>query len=505
MTIADGSDDRMSDRSENTSVATVPQPTVKGLRSGWADKYAMRLVFSDLVIVIVIVLGSQVLWFGLRPAAVSMDRTLLPAINYSSFSIILIVVWMLMLSGYGTRDGRVVGIGTMEYKRIADATLRLFGLVAIASLLFRLDLARGYLVTALPLGLVALIASRWLWRRWLVRKRKANQYLSTAVLVGSASSVGHIVDLLKRYPFAGYSAVGACLPKGQMGSDTVFGLPVIGDISDVAAAVKGIDADTVILTSSDHLSPDVVKRIGWSLESTRVEFIVAPSLLDTAGPRIHTRPFAGLPLIHVEVPRYEGSKHTAKTIFDFSSALFGTILISPLLLVVAALVRFSSDGPVLFRQPRVGLNGEVFSIYKFRTMVVDAEARLADLRASNEGSGPLFKLRSDPRITRVGSFLRRYSIDELPQLFNVLRGEMSIVGPRPPLPSEVEQYEPDVRRRLLVKPGITGPWQTNGRSDLRWEDGVRLDLYYVENWTLTGDIVIMWRTVKAVLENRGAY
>jgi exopolysaccharide biosynthesis polyprenyl glycosylphosphotransferase len=505
MTIAGNSDERTSDIFTVDPVAPIPQPKARSLRSGWASKYATRLLFSDLLIVIVIVLGSQILWFGLRAPNVTMDRTLLPTISYSSFSIILITVWMMMLSGYGTRDGRVVGIGTMEYKRIADATLRLFGLVAIASLLLRLDLARGYLITALPLGLVALIASRWLWRRWLVSKRKSNQYLSTAVLVGSASSVGHIVDLLERYPFAGYSAVGACLPKGQLGGDTVFGLPVVGDLSDVAAAVKATDADTVILTSSDHLPPDVVKRIGWSLESSRVELIVAPSLLDTAGPRIHTRPFAGLPLIHIEVPRYEGSKHTAKNIFDFSSALIGTILISPLLLVVAALVRFTSDGPVLFRQPRVGLNGEIFSIFKFRTMVVDAEARLADLQASNEGSGPLFKLRADPRITRVGRFLRRYSIDELPQVFNVLRGEMSIVGPRPPLPSEVEQYEPDVRRRLLVKPGITGPWQTNGRSDLRWEDGVRLDLYYVENWTLTGDIVILWRTVKAVLENRGAY
>ena len=492
--------------SESSAVATQFANPTAAIR-GWASQYGRRLLISDLVIIAAAVFGSQLFWFGLSapPVQVIPDDVTSP-LSYFSFSVILIAAWMLALAAYDTRDRRVVGIGSMEYKRIFDASMRLFGLLAITAVLLQLDLARGYIVTAFPVGMVLLVASRWAWRRWLVRQRHAHKFSSRALLVGSVASVTDIADLLARYPFAGYLAVGACIPGSERSSNpTVYDLPVVGGLGEVAESAKALNADTVILTSSDHLPPMMVKRIGWSLESTKVDLIVAPALLDTAGPRIHTRPFAGLPLIHVEVPRYEGSKQAAKATFDFAAALFGVILISPILLVIAILVKTTSEGPVFFRQVRVGLNGQLFLMMKFRTMVVDAESRLEGLKDLNEGSGPLFKLRDDPRVTRVGSFLRRYSLDELPQFFNVLSGSMSIVGPRPPLVSEVEQYEPDVKRRLLVKPGITGPWQINGRSDLKWEDGVRLDLYYVENWTLTGDVILIWRTVKAVFENRGAY
>jgi len=453
------------------------------------------------------VFGSQLFWFGLSAPPVQVIPVDAPSpLSYFSFSVILIVAWMLSLGFYDTRNRRVVGIGSMEYKRIFDASMRLFGVLAITAVLLQLDLARGYVVTAFPLGVVMLLFSRWSWRHWLVRQRQKQKYSSRALLVGSVASVSDIADLLARYPFAGYLAVGACIPGAERSNNpTVHNLPVVGGLGEVAESAKALNADTVILTSSDHLPPKVVKRISWSLESTKVDLIMAPALLDTAGPRIHTRPFAGLPLIHVEVPRYEGSKQATKATFDFAASLFGILLISPLLVVIAVLVKTTSDGPIFFRQVRVGLNGQPFLMMKFRTMDVDAESRLDELMTVNEGSGPLFKLRDDPRVTPVGRVLRRYSLDELPQFFNVLAGNMSIVGPRPPLVSEVEQYEPDVKRRLLVKPGITGPWQINGRSDLRWEDGVRLDLYYVENWTLTGDVILIWRTIKAVFENRGAY
>ncbi len=233
--------------------------------------------------------------------------------------------------------------------------------------------------------------------------------------------------------------------------------------------------------------------------------MLAPSLTDVAGPRIHTPPVAGLPLIHVESPEFRGARKWVKGLFDRTAAGLGLLLLSPVLAMLAVAIKIDSRGPVIFRQKRVGLGGTEFDVLKFRSMVVDAEAMVAELAAHNESDGLLFKMRSDPRVTRVGNVLRRWSLDELPQLINVVLGEMSLVGPRPPLPTEVAWYDQDVARRLLVKPGMTGLWQVSGRSDLSWEESIRLDLYYVENWSLAADLTILWKTVGAVVGSRGAY
>ena len=233
--------------------------------------------------------------------------------------------------------------------------------------------------------------------------------------------------------------------------------------------------------------------------------VVAPALTDVAGPRIHITPVAGLPLLHVEEPEFTGVRRLFKSVSDRVLALLLYLLLSPLLVLIAIAVRVSSRGPALFRQERVGQDGQTFGLLKFRSMYVDAEARLAALQGSNEASGLLFKMRADPRVTPVGRWLRRYSLDELPQLWNVVRGDMALVGPRPPLPSEVAAYESHVRRRLLVRPGITGLWQVSGRSDLSWDDAVRLDLYYVENWSPALDAMILWKTLFAVVRGKGAY
>jgi exopolysaccharide biosynthesis polyprenyl glycosylphosphotransferase len=214
---------------------------------------------------------------------------------------------------------------------------------------------------------------------------------------------------------------------------------------------------------------------------------------------------AGLPLIHVTTPTLEGGQRVAKRLFDIAVSGLLIVLFTPLMFILAMLIKADSRGPVLFKQERVGIEGAHFKMLKFRSMVVDAEERLADLAHRNEGNGVLFKLKNDPRVTRVGGFIRKFSLDELPQLFNIFGGSMSLVGPRPPLPREVEAYEQDVRRRLLVKPGLTGLWQVSGRSNLSWQDSVRLDLYYVENWSLAGDLVILLRTIRAVFHSTGAY
>ncbi|HET8926845.1 MAG TPA: sugar transferase, partial [Microbacterium sp.] len=281
--------------------------------------------------------------------------------------------------------------------------------------------------------------------------------------------------------------------------------PVLGDWSDLLGRIDQAGADTVIVTGNHPLTPRQLRELGWGLEERKANLIVAPALTDIAGPRIHSTPVAGLPLIHVDYPEFTGVKLALKRTSDLVASLLGLIILSPVFLVIALTIWSTSTGPAIYRQERVGMHGRPFRMLKFRTMVVDAEQQLSSLLDASEGNGVLFKMRSDPRITRFGRFLRRYSIDELPQLWNVIKGDMSLVGPRPPLASEVRSYERWVHRRLLVKPGITGLWQVSGRSNLSWDDSVRLDLYYVENWSLTADLIIMWRTIRAVIRSDGAY
>lgn len=474
----------------------------------WSRHYSRRLIVTDFLVVAITVLGSQLLWFGLDVSQLDIGKDNSDIqLSYQLVSLILIVAWLVSIAAFDTRDPRVIGLGAMEYKRLFDASLRLFGLLAIVALVFKIDVARGYVLTTFPAGVILLIGTRWLWRQWLVKQRRAGGYSERTLLVGSFTSIGAVADQLARFPFAGFRAVGMCVPVADADEQHPNHpeIPVVGTIANVAEAARALGADSVILTSSDSLPTRVVRRITWSLESSGIDLAVAPALTDIAGPRIHTRPLAGLPLLHIEVPRYEGSTRWSKNVFDFIAASLAILILSPVLLVLATLVKSTSRGPVFFRQVRVGLDGVPFRMFKFRTMVANAEDLLPGLVADNEGKGLLFKLKDDPRITPLGHVLRRFSLDELPQFFNVLAGSMSVVGPRPPLPSEAKKYEPHVRRRLLVKPGITGPWQISGRSDLSWDEGVRLDLYYVENWTLMGDFVLIWRTVKAVVSQHGAY
>ncbi|MBO0838911.1 MAG: sugar transferase, partial [Actinobacteria bacterium] len=289
------------------------------------------------------------------------------------------------------------------------------------------------------------------------------------------------------------------------GRPEVAGVPVVGGLDDVAVVVRRCYADTVAVTACPEIDAAKLRGLAWELEKTGTGLCVAPSLLDVAGPRTTVRPTAGLTLLHVDHPQLSGARQAVKTLFDRIMAGLALLLLSPLFLVLAAVIRLHDRGPALFIQTRVGKDGHTFRLFKFRTMVVDAEARLAQLRDSNDHDGVLFKMRRDPRVTAIGAWLRKWSVDELPQLVNVLRGDMSLVGPRPALPTEAEQYADHVRRRLVVKPGLTGLWQVNGRSDLSWEDSVRLDLRYVENWSFALDLQILWKTVSVIFRGSGAY
>ncbi|MBY0690182.1 sugar transferase [Microbacterium marinilacus] len=465
----------------------------------WRARYARGLRITDAVVLTVVVFTTQLLWLGLH-ARIPGQTGLLPS-SYTIFSAIVIALWLLVLALNDTRNDRVIGVGSTEYKRIFDSSFMLFGAIGIIAFLLQINVARGYLLLSFPVGILALFVERWVWRRWLGRQRARGAYSARVVIVGSERSVVHVARELKRQPGAGYRVVGACLPAGRS-SETVRGtdIPVIGNVNTVERAMQISGADTVVIASTDELGAARVKEISWSLEAGQKHLVLAPSITDIAGPRIHTRPVAGLPLIHVETPRFSAGQRFVKRMMDLGASIALVTLLSPLLLVLALFVKLTSKGPVLFRQVRVGLHGREFRMLKFRSMVQDAEARLAALQQEQDhGNEVMFKMRDDPRVTPVGRIMRRFSLDELPQLFNVIGGSMSLVGPRPPLPREVEKYADHVHRRFLVKPGITGLWQVSGRSTLSWDDTVRLDLSYVENWSLLGDLVILLKTFRAAL------
>lgn len=479
---------------------------IRRTKPTWERAYQRRLLVTDALILVVAIGASQWLWFGIDSTQrVAGGERGAIAVSYQIASVVLLVLWLAALKLYGTRDARVVGSGFGEYTRVADSSFRVFGLVGITALLLQVSPARGYIITAFPVGVALLVVSRWGWRQWLRAERRKGRYLIRVLLVGSAGSVEHLHSEFSRRKYLGFEIVGACLPPaGSTGGDALPVAP-LGRFQDVADVVRRERVHAVALAGGEDLPPGEVRRIGWDLESTGVDLMVAPAITEVAGTRIHTRPVGGLPLMYVESPSYEGGKKLAKTVLDLGVAWIGLILVSPILLVTALLVKLTSPGPVFFRQQRIGLKGKAFDVYKFRSMRVGADAELAELlRAQGTDDTPLFKVDNDPRITRFGTFIRKYSIDELPQLLNVIRGEMSLVGPRPQRAEEVALYDHAAGRRLLVKPGITGLWQVSGRSDLSWEDTIRLDLYYAENWSLVDDFVIMLWTVKTVLQSKGA-
>jgi exopolysaccharide biosynthesis polyprenyl glycosylphosphotransferase len=477
-----------------------------GTMPDWRVRTSRTLRVVDAFVIVWAVAGAYIVRFGLEPNFVVHGQEF----TYIWLSVALVVAWWLMLGAWNSRQSRVLGSGPDEYKRVAAASLWLFGLVAIISYVLRIDTARGYVGIALPVGLVGLLLARWLLRQHLNVRRQGGNSMSRLLVLGGPSAVAHLASTLVGAKHAGYLPIAAYTPGSVDGQsiEPVSGLPILGREPDIRSILQAIDtcrADAVAVSAGVQLHPQTLRHLGWELASRNVGLIMAPALTDIAGPRIHTQQVAGLPLIHVTTPSLEGGQRVAKRLFDVTVSGVLILLAAPIMALLAILIRIDSRGAVLFKQDRVGIEGAPFSMLKFRSMVVDAEERLAELEDRNEGNGVLFKIRNDPRVTRVGGILRKYSLDELPQLFNIFAGSMSLVGPRPPLPREVEAYEHDVRRRLLVKPGLTGLWQVSGRSNLSWQDSVRLDLYYVENWSLAGDLVIILRTVRAVFHSTGAY
>lgn len=465
----------------------------------WARKYRIKLRITDTVLVLACV------FFSSDAIAESLDIT---SGRLMQANIGIATVWLICLWLWRTRDPRLVGVGPGEYRKLINASTAAFGWLAVMFLIYGAHRMSVVFLVTMPVGTLALLLGRWGWRRWLTRQREYGHYLSRVIVLGNREDVTYVVDQIDKKTGAAYEVVGVALEVagGERSIDVGRNkLSIVAGLDDICDAVIEHKADAVIVAGQVERGGSYLRELGWKLEESATELVVALALTNVAGPRIQVRPVEGLPLMHVDLPQFTGYKHLLKRSLDVVASATGLLVLSPLLVLLAILVRKDSAGPVIFRQERVGRDGNVFEMFKFRSMVADAEEVLETLQDQNEGSGPLFKMRDDPRVTSVGAWMRRYSLDELPQLFNVLKGQMSLVGPRPPLATEVENYDGHTYRRLYIKPGITGLWQVSGRSDLSWEESVRMDLYYVENWSMTGDFMIMWRTLHVMRDPVGAY
>lgn len=414
-----------------------------------------------------------------------------------------IVIWLVTLIVLGAYRTRNYGTGFEEFRAITVASLISFGIACAGGFLSYNQPTRGYQLIFFALGTPALLLVRYIDRQTLHSARMQGRLAIKVIAVGSPTAVAELVEVLDRAPWMGYRLVGMCVPGGKDPLNT--GVPVFGDIEDVRQSAIDRGADGVIVAGGSYSSAADLRRLGWSLQGLDLDMLVVPSLTDIAGPRVHMRHVGGLPFVQVEEPQSDQAGGWTKRGFDLAASALVVFLLSPLLLGTALVIWLQDRGPIFYRQTRVGIHGNEFKMVKFRSMVVNAEALRAELDEHNEVDGVLFKMANDPRITRFGRFIRKYSVDELPQLINVFKGEMSLVGPRPLLPADVERYEQDTHRRMLVRPGMTGLWQVSGRSDLSWAETVRLDLYYVDNWSMVIDLVIMVKTVKAVLVSEGAY
>lgn len=472
-----------------------PAKTVAFRLTGWSA----RLVATDAVAVAVGAGTALVARFGLTPAETA-------GVDYRLLTVLLIPAWLLAMTLAGTYDSRFIAAGAEQYRRVLNGAVWLFALLGFISFALNASVSRAFVFVSIPLATLLTLVGRFGLRKSLHRRFARDWSAHRVVAIGSVADVTDLAVHMHRASYAGFRVVAALTPGETRQPDLPSGVAWAGgDLDAAVARAANYGADTLAVAGSHLLGRGGLRRLSWDLEGTDVQLVVAPGMTDLAGPRIRTRPIDGLPLLYIEKPQFTGARRAVKDSIDVTMGALLLILSSPLLVLIALGVGLTSRGPVIFSQRRVGQNGQQFSLLKFRTMFRDAEDARAAIDHLNEHNGALFKIRRDPRVTAMGRFLRRFSLDELPQLLNVVRRQMSLVGPRPPLPSEVERYGDDVHRRLLVKPGLTGMWQVNGRSDLSWEESVRLDLYYVDHWSVGLDLILLGKTFLTVLRGRGAY
>lgn len=460
----------------------------------WENRYRTVVIIADVLATFLITsIGGVVL------ASLGVDQGHLPLLAFMTTS-------ALLLGLVSSWNSRVLGQGADEFARLGRGVFAACVALAFSGLLLgQLEVRPWVFIIAPAVGALS-ATQRYLLRRVLHRERRKGNCLLPVIAAGSPDTLRDLIARTRAESHVGWKVEGVCVPKPErIPGGEVAGVPVLGHLDDVSEQVMRGGYRMVAVTADSHWNSERLQALAWELEETEAEMVVAPALMEIAGPRLHVSGVLGMPLLHLAEPVFTGGRRIIKAAADRVGALLLLTLCAPLFVLIALAVKFGDGGPVFYRQPRSGRDGATFTMLKFRTMVVGAHSMRGSLDELNEAEGPLFKVRNDPRVTKVGTLLRRYSLDELPQLINVLYGQMSLVGPRPPLPEETEEYNHVVRRRLLVSPGLTGLWQVSGRSDLSWEDSIRLDLRYVENWSLALDALILWKTVRAVLTKHGAY
>ena len=458
----------------------------------WLVRYTASLVAGDLLAVVAAVLAALAL-AGATTVAVGT-------------ALALVVLWPALVTMSGGYAERRLGAGGDEFRRVLLSGVLAVAVLSTSAVVFSLPGLRAFVLVGAPVATGLSLLGRLVLRNRLHGARRNGSMTKQVVVVGREIAVADLVRRLRRDPAAGLTVVGACVPDPRnAGLLAGEGVRVLAGMQDAVAALEAVRADAVVVASASETAGQYLRDLSWRLEGTNIEILVAPGLVEVAPERLQVRPTTTFPLIHVREPEFRGMRRVVKSVFDRCLATVLLVLGAPVFLLLALAVRCTSSGPVFYRHRRVGMRGQEFELLKFRSMVVDADQQVEQLMALNEGNDVQFKMRRDPRVTKVGALLRRSSLDELPQLINVIRGDMSIVGPRPHVTREVEQYGPDMHRRLLVKPGITGLWQVSGRSNLTWDESVELDVRYVENWSLSLDLRILWRTGRAVLKAAGAY
>jgi exopolysaccharide biosynthesis polyprenyl glycosylphosphotransferase len=482
-----------------TQAIREPERRLRAHRPSWITRYRAALIAMDASAIVLAVVAGYLLRFSTHvfPAA--------PGLNYVLYGGVLAVIWMVALQHVGCYEIRHLASGPTEAKKVLRASAIAASVLAIYCYATKTQVARGFVVAVVPLGIVLLLAGRICARSFVNRRRRNGKWVHRILAVGTTESVLQLLQVTQRATSAGLRIVGACVEDSAVGEEISRQVPVLAGTRDAAAVAHRIDADVVAITSGG-LGSRGVRELGWDLEGTGRGMVIAPALTQIAGPRVHVSPVEGLPLMWLDAPQLGRLPLTLKRSMDLAGGLLLLLVSFPVLIVAACGIKLESKGPVIYRQRRLGLNGTAFVMLKLRSMY-DGSDQLRDGlldRNEQDGGGVLFKLRRDPRVTRVGRVIRRYSIDELPQLAHVLSGQMSLVGPRP-LAAVDSGYNGAARRRLLVRPGLTGLWQVSGRSGLSWDDSVGLDLYYVENWSIGLDMTILCRTIIAVLTRSGAY
>lgn len=460
----------------------------------WESRYRRLVIACDVAVVTLtcLVVGG----------VVSVDGAeLFKDLAIGGLTVVVLLCSLAMNRGWHTI---VLGQGPDEYLRLVRGMFAAAVALGLAGLATGVVSVRSWVFVVIPVVAVAALLTRRLLRAFLHRMRRAGRCLLPVLAAGAPDTVAELVRRTTAKPELGWHVSAVCV-GGTPPDSAPRDPPLLGDLDDVAEQVRRGSYRIVAITADPHWTAHRLQRLAWCLEGSGAQLVIAPTVMEVAGARLHVSGVLGMPMLQVSAPAFTGMRRMVKGATDRVAAAVLLLVALPLMLVAALAIALDSRGPVLYRQRRVGRAGTEFVMLKFRTMVRDADRLRSSLAAANEGAGVLFKLQRDPRVTKVGAVLRRFSVDELPQLFNVLTGAMSLVGPRPPLPEECAGYEPDMRRRLLVKPGMTGLWQVSGRSDLSWEEAVRLDLRYVEDWSLSMDAVILWKTARAVLRGQGAY